>query len=438
MSVDPVSKYLPMSIPLDDLYHYIENVAKEIDKGVIIYRFWPHGSKNIANLENLKGSLTWSEHALGLNITCHDQEPLNYKLWQPNKNDSHFTNLLKSCSLVDYTQHNLIKITTAYGKICLLHSEKRSNHVEQYQNNCCVTVYYWSHALISLDWFRFAQHVQQTKQVQHTFLIYNRAWSGTREYRLKFSELLIKLGLHNSCQTTINPIETELGIHYSTYQFKNSAWRPEIILEDYFPASTATSNYSATFNINDYQVTDIEVVLETLFDDSRLHLTEKSLRPIACGQPFILVGTHGSLEYLRSYGFKTFGDIWDEHYDLIEDPQLRMYAITDLMYTITNWLPEIREQKMAQARAVTDYNRQYFFSKEFFSKITGELKNNLNKGIGEIQSNVDFQPFIDRWETRLTFKEIKEFLENPEPGPNSLPTIDQVNQTLNKLRRRNS
>ena len=40
-----------MSIPLDQLYHYIENVAQEIySDRIIIYRFYPHGSKNINNL----------------------------------------------------------------------------------------------------------------------------------------------------------------------------------------------------------------------------------------------------------------------------------------------------------------------------------------------------------------------------------------------------
>jgi hypothetical protein len=43
-----------MSIPLDRLYHYIENVAQEIyNDRIIIYRFYPHGSKNINDLNNL-------------------------------------------------------------------------------------------------------------------------------------------------------------------------------------------------------------------------------------------------------------------------------------------------------------------------------------------------------------------------------------------------
>ena len=42
-----------MNVPLDRLYHYINNIAQEIyGDRVIIYRFFPHGSKNINNLQN--------------------------------------------------------------------------------------------------------------------------------------------------------------------------------------------------------------------------------------------------------------------------------------------------------------------------------------------------------------------------------------------------
>ena len=73
----------------------------------------------------------------------------------------------------------------------------------------------------------------------------------------------------------INPIEPELGIHYDLHEFKNSIWRPNVVLENFFPISSAKSHYSADFDIEDYESTDIEVVLETLFDDSRIQLTEK-------------------------------------------------------------------------------------------------------------------------------------------------------------------
>jgi hypothetical protein len=176
----------------------------------------------------------------------------------------------------------------------LLHSEQRSSELASYQQDGFVTVYYWSHAIIARDWFRFAQHVEQQKQVSKTFLIYNRAWAGTREYRLKFAELLIDYDLIDDCATTVNAVDPESGVHYAHHAFVNPAWRPTKVLENYFAENQTNSNRSADFEIQDYENTDIEVVLETLFDDTRWHLTEKILRPIACGQPFILAAAPGS------------------------------------------------------------------------------------------------------------------------------------------------
>ena len=215
---------------------------------------------------------------------------------------------------------------------------------------------------------------------------------------MRFVELLVELDLQKHCQTAVNPIEPELGIHYDLHQFTNTAWRPKTILENYFPVSESHSSYSANFDIEDYEATDIEVVLETLFDDSRLHLTEKSLRPIACAQPFILAGTHSSLEYLHSYGFKTFGNIWDESYDLVEDPQERLCAITKLMSQIADWTSEERVVKLAQAQAIADYNKQHFFSDTFFNQITTELKTNLTKAFKTLETTNSSKYLLERWE----------------------------------------
>src|SRR6266850_97444 len=72
----------------------------------------------------------------------------------------------------------------------------------------------------------------------------------------------------------------------------------------------------------------LEIVTETWFtDDSCVYLTEKTLRPIMRMQPFIVVGTPGTLRYLQSLGFETFSPLIDETYDEILDPGTRFAAI---------------------------------------------------------------------------------------------------------------
>jgi hypothetical protein len=401
-----------MSVPLDRLYNYIENIVTEITDNIIIYRFFPHGSKKATDLTPYK-NYSWHQFHSFPEIICNDQEPLNYLLYENLPANCLFHDAAKKHGIEYKVYNNFRKSYNIHDKAILLHSEQRSYNLEKYKNSEFIPAYYWSHAMISLDWFRYANHLTQQKQTQKTFLIYNRAWSGTREYRLYFSQLLIELNLQNHCKTSINSIEPELGIHYKLHNFSNPVWRPTQVLENHFPENTATSHYSADFDIEDYETTDIEVVLETLFDDGRLHLTEKSLRPIACGQPFMLASTHGSLKYLRSYGFKTFGSVWDEYYDCIKDPQERLVHIATTMRHIANWTPEQRADKMAQAQAISDYNKKHFFSQEFHTHITEELKNNLTSALTELENTNTSKRYIDR---RKQFSKV-DYLREIMTGP---------------------
>ena len=74
-----------------------------------------------------------------------------------------------------------------------------------------------------------------------------------------------------------------------------------------------------------YYKCKVNIVIETWFNpiiqgwdswDEMIHITEKTWKPIYLGIPFVVVGTPGHLSSLRSYGFKTFGNIIDESYDL--------------------------------------------------------------------------------------------------------------------------
>jgi hypothetical protein len=426
-----------MNIPLDRLYHYIENIAQEIyGDCVIIYRFWPHGSKNIQDLNLLRYLNLWQDQVLFPAIWCNDQEPLEHEFYKVNLRDHYdgkWISILKSIDMLHEIKNLNFASPSHWEKGLLLHSEKRSNNLEKYQkDNKLIPVYYWSHAIIARDWFRYAEHIKQQKNISKTFLIYNRAWSGTREYRLRFLDLLLQLGLEHECQTSVNPVEPELGIHYKMHKFNNSVWQPTQVLEKFFPQNTAPSYYSANFDIEDYESTDIEIVLETLFDDQRLHLTEKALRPIACGQPFILAGTHGSLEYLRSYGFKTFSDVWEESYDLEKNPEVRLVWIAELMQRIAGWTPDVRERKMAKAQAIADYNRQHFFSKEFFNLVTEELKTNLKLAFVELNHCNNYHAWINRWQQLITYPEVIKFLkDNKDSQDPTMPTDESVEFLLN-------
>jgi hypothetical protein len=396
-----------MSVPLDRLYNYIENVATQVHGNVLISRFWPHGSKKIENLRYLRNVDWYTEMTTPL-IVCHDQEPLNYELYEESFKPSHpFSKLLIKYNC--YRPQNL-KHFNIFDKDILLHSELNSHEVAKYASTCFIPVYYWSHAVIALDWFRFAQHVEQKKTVNQTFLIYNRAWSGTREYRAKFVELLSNNRLIDHCHSRFNCVDPDTNLHYDEYVFHNPNWQPVRDLTNVFSPNTFDSTSSADFELSDYESTEIEVVLETLFDDSRLHATEKMLRPIACGQPFILCSTAGSLNYLKNYGFQTYQTVWDESYDLVTDPVQRLQAVIDLMKTIAGWDAKTRQTKLAQARAIAEHNKKHFFSMNFFNQVQNELETNLQQGLAQLCSTNTSSIYIGRRKEIAQHQEIKQII----------------------------
>jgi hypothetical protein len=417
-----------MSIPLNRLYHFVDQTACEIfGEPVLIYRFWPNGSKNINDLLPLY-DYGWATCRCGPALWCNDQEPLDYDYYSKHLFVSPIeTKLIMRSLNINSIITNLNYSRTIFRKGLLLHSEKRSNNVEKYiADNNLIPVYYWCHAVIAKDWFRYAEYENFKKNVRKPFLIYNRSWTGTREYRLRFSDLLIEHGLADQCLTFCNPIENDQ--HYRDHTFVNPAWRPQHALEHYFQPTTADSSASADFCTDDYRTTAIEVVLETLFDDERLHLTEKSLRPIACGQPFILTATHGSLQYLRDYGFKTFDTIWDESYDMIQDPYQRMLAIVEVMRDISRWSEKKRNKNFERMDTIARFNQNYFFSNKFQQVIISELQGNLACAFQQLKTNPGFERWIGWYEKNISHPNIQEFLNTNQDK--MLPTADGIQQIL--------
>jgi hypothetical protein len=410
-----------MSVPLDRLYHYLANI---VNHDLVIYRWAPHGSRKLEDLI----PLSWFSVAENLNnptMICHDQEPLVWNFYtkqeikdQTKKNclqesatqDLKKYNLDWLCydSILEYTSSYYLRSLTTfvnqYDLTLLLHSEQNSTQVDIFAQNGFVPVYYWSHAVIAQDWFRYAELdptlTFDVGKIQKDFLIYNRAWSGTREYRLFFAELLIENNLIDCSNTSFSTQDNDLD--YRQYQFANKNLQiSNHELHKYFRPNVASSASSADYDNTDYSQTGIEIVLETLFDDTRWHLTEKSLRPIACGKPFMLAATPGSLQYLRHYGFETFSGLIDESYDLIVEPHLRLQAIVKEMQRISQLSSTEKCKLYTDLDIICQRNKQHFFN-GFVDQVIEEYKTNLDHAMQIMQQNC----------TGKHFAEIKRLLKN--------------------------
>ena len=427
-----------MSVPLDRLYNFLHDV---VNKDIIIYRFWPHGSKKLEDLRPSASLPAWHKLLTTPHAIFHDQEPLNFCYWNPDDFAQHWKKYVINGQLnpalltSEYVDYQIllhlrgIPRPNLYDYVLLVHSEKNSKEVDTYRQCGFLPVYYWNHAVIAADWFRYARHDPVLQYNATTFaqdfLIYNRAWSGTREYRLAFADLLVQAGLEKHCRTSFAPWDS--GVHYSQHKFENTDLAIiKTDLETVLPPNTHDSHASADYNNLDYTQTGMEIVLETLFDDSRLHLTEKALRPIACGKPFMLVATAGSLKYLRSYGFETFGDLIDESYDLETDPVARLAAVIQEMTRISSLNPSDKIVLWNQLHKIAERNKQRFFSAEWQASIVQEYVDNMNHAMITMNNNC----------TGKIWKQLQELTR--AVGIASIRSPEEIDQILNYLALKNS
>jgi hypothetical protein len=374
-----------MSVPTHNLYDFVHLSTK---KQFLLLYFYPWGSRDlndvchyIYNDQLLNGprgiapsdrtgqkllSQCNADHITQLQpvLFCHDQEPLNFDLYLDQNPDmqQYRTELKNSLLFVGKTLSNLNlkwqNVDNCQVTWTLLHSELNSPELARYESTGLFKgAYWWSHAVIARDWYRYAEYdtsLVPADQWKKMFLVYCRATSGSREYRKDFLNLIADV----SCQTS---------------SFNNE---------------TVGSDASAIYNVEDHNSTAISVVLETVFDQ-RIHLTEKTLRPIACGHPFILVAGAGSLALMQHYGFKTFSPYINEEYDLEQDPTRRLHLISQEMHRINSMTKEQQQTLVEQCRQIAQYNKQRFFSKDFFDQVASELSDNVDSAFKAHQGRLD-------------------------------------------------
>jgi hypothetical protein len=126
------------------------------------------------------------------------------------------------------------------------------------------------------------------------------------------------------------------------------------------------------------------VVTETVYFGNRLHLTEKTFKPICLGVPFVLVSSRGSLRYLRQYGFQTFGDFWDETYDDEPDDFVRLEKISALLTALDRMTSKQKQDLYTAMIPVINHNHCHFYQGTFEQILWQEFQTML----GNLQKHV--------------------------------------------------
>lgn len=118
--------------------------------------------------------------------------------------------------------------------------------------------------------------------------------------------------------------------HLDVVKFTSEEFDPYISIQHY--------NTGQTLPIDMYNQADFNLVVET--DISYQYgflLSEKSIKCLLTGMPFVIVATPNFLKHLKELGFHTYSELWDESYDNELDYAKRIDKIVDLCNSLDSF-----------------------------------------------------------------------------------------------------
>lgn len=372
---------------LNNHYDNIWQVALQRFANPRIDYFMPFGATGTENLEGKHVNLG----NVDCTILCYDQEPL-IKLF----NADTFLEI-QNRAWSDGIKWSILLNTE-------LDSDPKDDFLKRFRFIDC---YYFHHGLAAADWFRGGQWWVNIKSVadrniEHKFITFNRLTSGDRVYR---SLLINELYKHQKLDQGLISYSQDcpMGDNFDREIFRSKHIPDALKLEAVSNLRKLDHNLridiqgdipNQSFNIScidECNSTFLYVVTETCFWGRKKHLTEKIFKPIVTLNPFLLVGCAHNLEYLRSYGFKTFGKWIDESYDTIEDDIERLTQIGNEINRISNL--SLYELKLMyyDMKDVLEHNRNWFYSTDFIRNVYSELVVNFNKACDEFERRTSLE-----------------------------------------------
>lgn len=270
-----------------------------------------------------------------------------------------------------------------------------SEHGEYVEQLCDIygwkSHYYFYHGWACKDWFRgydktFLIPRAQDRTPTRTFMSPNRIIAGKRDHRVLFLYNVFKHGLENnwiSAPRVCAYEKVDISVIASKYnniypdieQVFNSADLPILFPgeQEQYMTSCWLTNFKESADSLVY------VPTETVYFGRRLHITEKTFKAIALEMPFVLMAPAHSLDYMRSYGFRTFAGIFDESYDEETDDVRRIEKVTKLLKELDTLSVAERQQIHRACLPIVQHNFEHFYGTGLENILWPELLNMLNE-----------------------------------------------------------
>jgi hypothetical protein len=256
--------------------------------------------------------------------------------------------------------------------------------------------YYFYHGWACLDWFRGYDHAYQIARARdrrptRTFMSPNRIVAGQRDHRVLFLYNIFKNNLQDNHISAPRTCPYE-GVDIAQVASKYNNIYADI--EQVFERAELPRLFAGedTQLMSSYKLGNwaeaadslLYVATETVYSGSRQHLTEKTFKAIALEMPFVLVAPAHSLEYLRTYGFRTFAPYIDESYDSIADPVLRIEAVTQILLEIQARSAAAKNALWQDILPTVEHNYTHFYRGGFRDVLEQELETMLKGLCGDL------------------------------------------------------
>lgn len=356
---------------LDKFYYILHKNLFEY-KDVNSLYFYPFGS---VDPEQISG--------LGFNNVFDDLSNNNFKkytVWYYDQ-EPLYQHVVDAC----VARHEILKQSN-HRQIILANSEHSELKNQICKENGYVDWYYFFHGFAALDWYRAYQYVPFVEnQFTKVFISLNRLVTQDRSYRLNLVANLLEHDLvkHGLVSLQLEDHSGTVKSEVFNTDSKLSVAAKKLIYTHIMPLTEPLvvdelqpqGFFSAEPDLELQHQALWNVVTETIFYQNKLHLTEKIFKPIVARRPFILVGAVNNLAYLKSYGFKTFDKWIDESYDTIEDPDLRIKAVTEELAKLCALEPIELLMMYEDMKETLEYNFNHFYG-EFKHIIVKEMLDN--------------------------------------------------------------
>jgi hypothetical protein len=220
---------------------------------------------------------------------------------------------------------------------------------------------------------------------KYLYLSYNRQ---PRPHRINFFIKLLRGNIIHRGKMSFNKINKPIMAYLTEEETKYIVENTPISIDSDLDLHY---NYAINLNKGNHEHTFISVVTETLAESGILFLSEKIWKPILLGHPFMVFGSKGTLNYLKSLGYKTFDKWIDETYDEIEDSDQRCVRIVMELKKFENKTIEELKEIRREMVEICQYNQNHFKTlyeqnynehayshkiESLFKEIWEEIKNN--------------------------------------------------------------